>query len=224
VGSSGSSSSSDGEEKEEREEEMGEEKEEDTHDTTNCKSAVVRWVMFYYYPKSKQPAQLNPCAQDGLLTMWCCHPNVFYRSVVVGDVMIVFQSTKHAGKGNKGRVMFVCVWTSIVGVLEYLSSPQYMDRFDCTFDVSVVPWKRNGNGGLWHRGDAKDNRQSNGMNDFQRDQLRTTVLLSTRYCDFSTAPVVLPDTLKHLEYAGRMYRYKNPRDGDAQAVIAHFGL
>jgi len=39
-----------------------------------CKSnVVVRFVLYYYFPQ--QVAQLNPCVQDGLLTMWCCKEN-----------------------------------------------------------------------------------------------------------------------------------------------------
>jgi hypothetical protein len=194
---------------------------------SNCESAVVRWVMLYYFPL--QVAQLNPCVQEGLLSMWCCKENVFYRSVVVGDVMVVFASTKVTGKGNFGRVMFVCVWTSIVGVVQYLSNPAYMGRFDCTFDVSTVPWVRREGleyGGLWHRGDENDKRQKVGsMNDHERDQLRTTVLLSTRYRDFHTAPVALPAHLVHLVHKTQSYaKHVNARPGDAAAVIAHFGL
>jgi hypothetical protein len=141
----------------------------------------------------------------------------------VGDVVMAFATTKITGKGNYGRVMYVFVIEKQWQVLWYLNQKQYAGRFDNTYDTSTTPWTRNENGGPWHRGDDKDKRQKSGMNDFERDQTRQTVLVSRRYRDFSSAPVPLPVHLAHLSHHW-MGCCKQTRDTDVSDVIAHFSL
>jgi hypothetical protein len=119
--------------------------------------------------------------------------------------------------------MYVFVIEEQWGVLWYLNQKQYAGRFDSTYDTSTTPWTRNSNGGPWHRGDDKDKRQKSGMNDFERDQTRQTVLVSRRYRDFSSAPVPLPAHLAHLTHKTVGY-CKQTRDTDVAGVIAHFSL
>ena len=78
---------------------------------------VCRWILSYYH--ENQPAQLNPCVQDGLLTMWCCKTNAYYTNIAIGDVMIVFAAKTYAA--DFGLVMFVCVWTGDMTVMDYLN-------------------------------------------------------------------------------------------------------
>jgi hypothetical protein len=137
--------------------------------------------------------------------------------------MLVFASTKYTGKGNTGRVMFACVVTELMPVRTYLNHPEFQRRFDCTFDTSTVPWTRNENGGPWHRGDHNDNRQKSGLNDYERDQTRETVLLSRRFRDFSRAPVPMPDNLQHLVHKS-IGCTKRTGPGDVEAVVKYFNL
>ena len=147
----------------------------------------------------------------------------FYAGIRVGDVVLVFATTKITGKGNYGRVMYVYVVEEQWPVVWYLNQEQYARRFDSTYDTSTTRWTRNSNGGPWHRGDSNDTRQKNGTNDYERDQTRQTVLVSRQYRDFSSAPVPLPAHLAHLTHKSVGY-CKQTRDTDVADVIAHFSL
>ena len=149
--------------------------------------------------------------------------NSFYANLAEGDVVLVFATTKITGKGNFGRVMYVFVVEERWPVKWYLTQKQFQNRYDNMYDTSKTPWARNTNGGPWHRGDEADTRQDGGLNDFERDQTRTVVLMSRRYKDVSDRPQALPPQLKHLVHSSQGC-CKTTLPHDAANVIAHFGL
>jgi hypothetical protein len=185
---------------------------------------IARWVLRYYFPEQAQ--QLNPCVQDGLMTMWCCKLTSYYRTARVGDLMIVFASANKKKNQVTGRVMFVCQWTGIVDVATYLNDDQHKGRFDCMYDTSTTPWTRNDNGGPWHRGDKNDTRRGknkDGVNDYEYDQTRARVLMSTNFRDYHNNPRPMPPHLQHLVHKGIGCSKKNTV-ADECAVRAYFGL
>jgi len=195
----------------------GEEQEQHPQPQTRPRQ-ISRWVLRYFFPEHEQ--QLNPCVQDGLMTMWCCKLTSYYTHVRVGDMMIVFASkTTHK---RTGLVMYVCRWTEILDVHAYLNDPQYRHRYDCMYNTITSPWTRNENGGPWHRGDHNDTRRGKrNITDFEYDQTRTRVLLSTQFVDMHANPQPLPRHLEHLTHTG-IGCSKRCREGDAEALRAWY--
>ena len=204
------------------------------YDKKKKPTVITRWVIRYFHPEHDHKAgryilkgqkqQLNPCCQDGLMTMWCCKPPSFYRTIKVGSLMIAFASASEKKKKPSGRVMFVCQWTDKIPVVQYLNDPRYRHRFDCMYDTTTTPWTRNENGGPHHRGDHMDTRRGKGkMTDCDLDQTREWVLMSTNFRDYHSNPRPMPAHLRHIVHKG-IGCCKTNTVADECAVRAYFGL
>ena len=136
-----------------------------------------------------------------------------YKSTRIRDMAVIF------GKANPstGRrpVLYVVVWTGRCATRSYCADPQYQGRFDCMYDTSSRPWKRNSNGGPHHR---------EGTGEYEKDQLREITLLSSNFADLTGEPGLLPGEFRYLEGVTRGYTSSTPEPGAIEALKAHFKL
>jgi hypothetical protein len=147
------------------------------------------------------------------MTLAWCKPHSVYENTRPGDMAVIFGSATPST--GRRPVLYVGEWTGRWATRAYCVDPRHQRRFDCMYDTTIRPWKRNSNGGPHHL---------EGTIEYKKDQKRGTVLLSTNFVDLTGTPGLLPEEFRYLESIIRGYTSSTPEPGAIEALKAHFKL